>query len=409
MAQPSPTLAAFWLLSLFTILSPAAILPVNFSEISKSAPNRNAIGFLPANNSTTSLSNLSASNDEYDDCFDPRASRRGLYPTNIRDCFNAARYIVQHIEPFRPVSFARRQGVGFKLPRVVRSKTCVISIDVMQDDEEDVFVPLLVFSAATDLASRCTQGMFDLGGRTTVGPRKVVNVVILGRFWAPADEGLEPTVSEVPLSISEAPTVKDMEGLSESPPPNITGESRANTTSLDQDLQSDLSSLISNARIATDASNFGGIAECNDPPLPRERAWPVGFKDCKRAIQEIVGSRERRQEYIFSRKALGTRYWYPLPAKFTHNSCVILLDMKNDGDQDTVRLSSVEASAWNLAHKCSGLEVGDEEYGGRMTVSVGGKDLIVINIYGNRWRSLAGGSNVTALAESRFPSLLDSE
>ena len=59
--------------------------------------------------------------------------------------------------------------------------------------------------------------------------------------------------------------------------------------------------------------------------------------------------------------------------------------MNNDGDQDTVRLRIVEATAWVLAHKCSDEEKPVDRYGGRATVGVGAKDLIIVWVYGRLW------------------------
>lgn len=128
--------------------------------------------------------------------------------------------------------------------------------------------------------------------------------------------------------------------------------------------------------------DLGGALECFDPPLPRERAWRINVKDCEIASDAISGDRERGQKYTFSREPVATEFYYPLPATFRYRSCVVLLDMNNNNDQDTVRLSIVEATAWVLAHKCSGEERSVDQYGGRATVGVGAKHLINVWVYG---------------------------
>lgn len=64
--------------------------------------------------------------------------------------------------------------------------------------------------------------------------------------------------------------------------------------------------------------------------------------------------------------------------------------MESPDAEDEVRLSYVENTAWVLAHKCSGLEVPGEKWGGTMTVSVGGRGLIRVWVYGVVGRRVGG-------------------
>ena len=55
----------------------------------------------------------------------------------------------------------------------------MISIDVLGDKDYDFLMPIVVQLAAVDLARRCNQGPHHSGGgRTVVGQKQVVNVVV---------------------------------------------------------------------------------------------------------------------------------------------------------------------------------------------------------------------------------------
>lgn len=90
----------------------------------------------------------------------------------------------------------------------------------------------------------------------------------------------------------------------------------------------------------------------------------------------IFENRQREQKYTFSRSKIDTRFYYPLPTKFRYRSCVILLNMNNDNDQDIIKLSIVEATAYVLTHKCSNQEKFVNQFDERATVNVAANKLI---------------------------------
>ena len=126
-----------------------------------------------------SIVNSSSSSNDNGDCFDPAAPHRALYPAREQDCRNAAEELYNFRDAFIPVTFARKHNVGFKLPKVFRNETCVISIDVIKDADKDKFLPWLVYTTAMDITHRCTQGAFRFGGRTLTGPKRVVGTQTL--------------------------------------------------------------------------------------------------------------------------------------------------------------------------------------------------------------------------------------
>ena len=170
--------------------SPSQLL---FNQVSLAYPSHLPLISLP-------FLNVSSNANEDGDCSDPAKPRRGLFPANEQDCVNAANEMFYFTDPFRLILFARAPRAGFKLPKVFRNGTCVISIDVVNDADRDRFKPWL---------------------------------------------------------------------------------------------------------IAADA---------------------------------IIGDRRPNQKYTFSRESVATEFYYPLPASFRYRTCIVLLDMNNDGDQDTVRL-----------------------------------------------------------------------
>ncbi len=223
------------------------------------------------------------------------------------------------------------------------------------------------------------------------------DVLVFGSDWGPDNV-------EVGLATSESAVVVARERPASGDPILLNKTSFKwteplvkNATSLDEN-------------IGLGAPDLGASPECSDPPLPRERAWPINFKDCEMATDAIFENRQRDQKYTFSRSKVDTRFYYPLPAKFRYRSCVVLLDMNNDSDQDTVRLSIVEATAWVLAHKCSGQERSVDQFGGRATVDVAAKKLINVWVYGRPFPpsfGAGGTTNVTSLNLAQPASSID--
>ena len=374
MALPRAWVAAFVLL-LFYASASAASLQSSFPMVSNISS---------ADQVSSTTLNISTNIDEEGDCFTQSTQHRTLYPARPQDCLNAARELYDTKPPFRPTAFSRKAGAGFKLPQVVRSGTCIISIDVRNDEDEDIFLPWLVYTTALDLGRKCTRGDFRFGGRTMAGPRKVVDVLVLGRNWSIREVADERTALKSAVVVARERLTGVDSILLNKTSPQLTKSLVANTKNLDKGLN-------------LSAPEVGGILECNDPPLPRERAWPINFKDCDVATKAMFLGREPKERYTFSRNPVATNFYYPLPATFKHKSCVVHLDMSNNLDEDTVRLSIVEATAYVLAHKCSGEEKSVDRYGGRTTVGVGSQNLINVWVYGRRWPAPLGATNVTNL------------
>ena len=388
MAAPRARAAALLLLALHLYSTFAVTLQSNSFNLSNTSS---------SDASSLSIQNIPSNDIGNDDCFNPTASHRELYPVRFEDCYNALEELQDFQFPFRPVIFARRKHVGFRLPRVFRNGSCVISIDVMNDADSDRFRPIMVYSKARELALRCTEGASRFGGRAKTGPLGVVDILVFGRERPSQPGAMEPAglngnvvVARELLNGPNANSVYE-------PSPILTKSSVVNNTGRN------------NNKLRLYASENDADLKCYDPPLPRERFWPIDIKDCEMACEAIIGGRRGDQQYTFSREWIDTKLYYALPATYRYRSCVVHLDMNNNSDQETVRLSIVEATAWVLAHKCSGEEVSVERYGGWGKVAVGSKGLIKVWVYGRLWPAPDGAQNVTSLVLTQPASSINNE
>lgn len=125
------------------------------------------------------LNNSSINRD--DGCFDA-ASEPRLIPAQINDCLQATQQILQRGSLTRAIIMARKLASGsFQLPQVFRHGTCVISVDVAQDEDIDRFPVLTVYKAALELSMNCVWESTHVGGKIFVGPKKLVYVQVFGR------------------------------------------------------------------------------------------------------------------------------------------------------------------------------------------------------------------------------------
>ena len=115
-----------------------------------------------------------------EDCFNAADPR--LIPAQVNDCYQAALLFRQKGSLTRPLIFTRKPTRSvFPLPQVLRAGTCVISVDVVNDDDEDEFPLEVANNGALQLAMDCVWGSSHVGGKKFVGPKKVVYVMVFGR------------------------------------------------------------------------------------------------------------------------------------------------------------------------------------------------------------------------------------
>lgn len=335
-------------------------------------------------------------------CVEAPRTHEVRFPPYQNDCYQAADSIIQGRPRNIPLTFSRHPDATFRLPLSVAHGTCFIHIKLSNPDDEDTFELWTLYGAALDVANRCTvsptEQINKCGGAKLTGPKNLVNVMVMG--FALSDAVSADSTSGSARLIARAQTARN--------PPEVDAPPSKNSRVADLYLPGDggipnlnTSEVILNGSSPSTVPSLGGILSCYDPPLPRERLYPYDFSDCEEASNQIIGTRNKWQRFVFSRTPVrGPEPWYKLPARFEYRSCVIVVDMSNDKDKDVVTVNFVASSAWVLAHKCSGKEVPQYKYGGYMTVSVGARDLINIHVYGRPRPLPLGQSDVVALPQN---------
>ena len=109
-------------------------------------------------------------------CFFPSPER---LPPRYQDCEAAVDEI--HTGDMRIYTFGRGPGVTYQLPKTFHVLTCVITLDMVYEDQRDRLSIMQVREAALDLAVQCTNGYyFKVGGVLSVEPKNVLFITIFG-------------------------------------------------------------------------------------------------------------------------------------------------------------------------------------------------------------------------------------
>ena len=103
-----------------------------------------------------------------------------LVRTSFTDCFNAEQQLAAY-DPYIPIHFRRNNDTPFEIPVKFTYRTCVIFLDMVNADAEDVFYVATIRNAAIDTARRCTAQRKALGGMALVGPKKLMEIWVIGR------------------------------------------------------------------------------------------------------------------------------------------------------------------------------------------------------------------------------------
>ncbi|KAL9576356.1 MAG: hypothetical protein Q9212_007171, partial [Teloschistes hypoglaucus] len=103
-----------------------------------------------------------------------------LRPGIFKDCIDKISELAELDKTHAPIAFSRKRGVGYPLPQRWYKKSCWIKLDTHNDYDEDVASFMEIAIEAGTLAASCVAKPPHLGGTITVGPRKVMNITILG-------------------------------------------------------------------------------------------------------------------------------------------------------------------------------------------------------------------------------------
>lgn len=132
----------------------------------------------PQNSTMLPLLNMTAHNES--PCFLPSVER---LPVNYQDC-EAAVDEMHHGSDMRVYTFGRgprSSGVTYRLPKTFCVGTCVLTLDMVYEEQMDRLSFFQVNEVALNLALQCTNGhYFNVGGVESVEPRNVLFITIFG-------------------------------------------------------------------------------------------------------------------------------------------------------------------------------------------------------------------------------------
>lgn len=130
--------------------------------------------FMSHTNTTDSVEDLLGCFQQY------RLPEPQLARTSFKDCYNAEQQLAAY-DPHVPIHFHRNNDTSFEIPVRFTYRTCVIFLDMIYADAEDVFYVEMIRNAVIDTARRCTARPKALGGMALVGPRKLMGIWVTGR------------------------------------------------------------------------------------------------------------------------------------------------------------------------------------------------------------------------------------
>ena len=129
-------------------------------------------------------------------CFHPTLpSPVPFFPIQYSECIDAADKILVNVRREIPSIFSRSGGADIQLPWRLRSGNCMMTLDVLEVDDEDIMCIQAVHEIALVLCRMCVGGYYRYGGRTPVGPRGVVYISVYGTTPV-TDEAAGPATAQ---------------------------------------------------------------------------------------------------------------------------------------------------------------------------------------------------------------------
>ena len=122
-------------------------------------------------------------------CFHRQLHDIQMKPIHYPDCIKAAEKATFGDKAGAPMHFSRDPHSGMQLPELWAHGSCVVRIDMKQQEDQDTFSLFIVANAASLIAQKCsdfTPSSPGLGGLGLVGPKKVVTLFVYGRRPPPA-------------------------------------------------------------------------------------------------------------------------------------------------------------------------------------------------------------------------------
>ncbi|KAL8644281.1 MAG: hypothetical protein Q9226_007844 [Calogaya cf. arnoldii] len=107
----------------------------------------------------------------------PRPQR---FSTIYRHCYEGIKDLAKVDKAYAPILFSRKPNAGYKVPERWITGTCFIHIDMHSDDDEDYVSFHDIAVEAGVINAACVARPPHLGGTSPVGPKRVMNVTIMG-------------------------------------------------------------------------------------------------------------------------------------------------------------------------------------------------------------------------------------
>ena len=289
-------------------------------------------------------------------CFDSTFPPPGpSYPIRYPGCVDAADNMLSNVQINVPSIFSRSEDADVQLPWRIRGGNCLISLDVLNEGDEEIMSIQDAHEIAIALCRICVRGYYRYGGRTPVGPRGVVYISVYGTTPVTV-EAIGPAASQPSHVVA-----KRIEHQIES-----RGPSALETSFLAPIGKFNLSISIANK------------AECfsKRDPSPPMHLYPARMLDCFNAADEMLKNKPVHVEMRFGRAADSD---FRLPWSARSESCIVAIDTLNDRDFDTLTVFEVHQTTLDQIRGCT---VGDNPlYGSR---AVGPRDIVYIYVFGLR-------------------------
>ncbi|KAL8733661.1 MAG: hypothetical protein Q9181_003519, partial [Wetmoreana brouardii] len=98
--------------------------------------------------------------------------RPQLQPTIFKHCLEVAKLLAKLDKAHAPILFSRRPGMGYKLPQHWAIGTCLATLDMHSDDDEETVSFMDIAIETGTLSGTCVAQPPHLGGTAVLGPKK---------------------------------------------------------------------------------------------------------------------------------------------------------------------------------------------------------------------------------------------
>ena len=289
-------------------------------------------------------------------CFDSTFSPPvPSYPIEYSTCTDAADRLLANARGDVLSIFSRDEDADIQLPWRLRSKNCMMTVNVLNEDDEDIICLQDAHAIALALCRMCADGYYRYGGRTPVGARGVVFISVLGTR---------------PLTI-------DATGSSATETSHIVARRVNPDFGPSLRISDNISSLSpTDPHIPHISTPDKGQCYNATTPSPLKHAYPIQSPDCQNAADELVKKQPAFRNMKFGR---GASMDFRLPWTVWNETCIVHVDTRNDIDYDTLAPWEVYETALDRIEECT---KGADDYGGRK--AVGPRGVVWVYVFGVR-------------------------